>query len=325
MCPRTPLADVPDPGADGPTVAEEAAATLLDLPQARGNGALPSLATYLAFEAPTVDPLPFRFFRTGSDDSQTNPGLVWRAQRLAVGGRLLVARVRWLDEMVDSGRPLGTPTDVHRLSTAVHEKALSYFKSCLTGGQEAEFLACFARLEARHATSIAVDAASGGTPAAGRAPATVEIESYAEQAKARAMVASASVEAQLIATGASEEEKRRARECLEALAVAWQLGDDVLDLEEDYRDGRLSWIVSETLRSLPEDDPLPEPDDFYEVALVGGHVRRALEESLAYYRNAEQAADNLFPGALAFAKEEAGKAAEMLSDLAAIVSAPDRR
>ncbi len=134
------------------------------------------------------------------------------------------------------------------------------------------------------------------------------------------MVASAPVEALLIVTGAGEGKKRRARACLESLAVAWQLGDDVLDIEEDYRDGRLSWVVSETLRRIPGNDPLPEPDAFYEAALLGGCVQRTLEESLTFYREAEIVAGDLFPGARDFAGSEIRRTNEMLADLTAIVS-----
>lgn len=309
-----------DPG----TVAQEAAAALLELPQAQLNGSLPSLATYLAFDAPTVDPMPIMFFRAGSDEPRRDPDLLVRARRLAVGGRLLVARVRWLDEMVDSGKPLGAPAGVHSLAASVREKALSYFASCLGEDHQAEFLALLAGLEARHAVSLAIDAASGGMFRSGGGPVKVELESYAEQARARAMMASAPVEAHLMIVGASTEERRRARLCLGALAVAWQLGDDVLDLEEDYRDGGLSWIISETLRDLPEEGQPPGTDEFYEAALFGGHVRRALELSLTNYDEAVHAAGDLFPGAKAFAQTEIRRTTDMIADLTAITSSPMR-
>lgn len=307
---------LPGMGAKERSVAEEAAAAVLALPEARLNGALPSLAGYLAFEAPAVDPLPFFFLRECWED----PALPGRARRFAVGGRLLVARVRWLDEMIDSGRPAGTPDEVHRLSTAVHSEALSYFESGFEGARGAgEFLGLLAGLEARYAVSLAVDACSSGVLAKPGTFARVGLGAYAEQAKARAMVASAAVEAVLLVAGATDCDRSRARRCLGAFAVAWQLYDDVLDLEEDYRDGRLSWIVSETLRGLPGDRPLPEPDAFYEAALLGGHVLRALEESLASYHEAEQAAGDLFPRIARFLAEETLKTEEMISDLAEIV------
>ncbi len=297
-------------------VATEAAAVVLTLPEAKRNGALPSLATYLAFEALVVDLLPFFFLRVDSED----PGLLERARQFAIAGRLLVARVRWLDEMMDSGRPLGTPEEVHRLSAATHAEAVSRFSSGLDGAKDAaNFFRILTALEARYAASLAIDASSAGRPEAGRRPARVELRPYAEQAKARAMLASASVEALLMVTGAGEEDKSRARRCLEAIAVAWQLYDDVLDLEEDYRDGRLSWIVSETLSGLPEDDPPLEPDEFYETALLGGHVRHALKESLAFYREAEQAVRDLFPGIVDFINYEIGRTTSMLADLTALV------
>ena len=299
------------------TVAKKAAAVVLALPEARGNGALPSLTSYLAFEAPMVDALPFMFLPEGAAD----PNLLERASCLAVAGRLLVARVRWLDEMVDAGVQSGTPDEVHILSAAVHEAALSRFAACLNEGQEAaEFFGNLAALEARYAASLAIDAASCRGPSANLSSARMELGAYAEQAKARAMVASAPVEAQMIATETGKAERRQARECMSALAVAWQLGDDVLDLEEDYREGGLSWIVSETISRLPEGEPLPNSDAFYEAALLGGHVHRALKESLHYYNEAVRAAGNLFPGARCFARGEAEKTAAMLADLTAIVS-----
>ena len=315
------MAEEPGVGATRPTVAEEAAAAVMALPEARRNGVLPSLVSYLAFDAPTVDPLPFMFLRGGA----ASPDVLGRARRFAVGGRLLVARVRWLDEMVDCGEPLGQPVDVHRLSMAVHREALSRFSSGLDGGRAAaHFFGLLSGLEARYAASVAIDASSSAVPLTGREPARVSLGSYAEQAKARAMVASAPVEAMMIVTGTGEEEKRSARACLEALAVAWQLGDDVLDLEEDYRDGRLSWIVSETLRGLTGDGLPPEPDAFYEAALFGGHVQRGLEESLVRYREAEHKAGGLFPEVVRFARGEIQRTTEMLADLETIVSSGGR-
>lgn len=306
--------------ADG-TVAEEAAAIVLALPEAKDNCTLPSLVSYLAYEARMVDSLPFMFLREGANDTENDQGLLEHVRCLAVAGRILVARVRWLDEMIDGREPLGPPSEVHRLSRAVYAKALDYFASSLSGEHDAaDFFRLLAGLEARYATSLAIDAASCDLPSGGRAPASVDLESYAEQAKARAMLASASVEAQMIVTMASEKKKQCARNCLESLAVAWQLGDDVLDLDEDYRDGRFSWIVSETLRNIPEKDRALGSNAFYEVALLGGHVQAALEHSLAFYREAERAAGDLFPAAKSCVRCEIRKTTELLAELTTIVS-----
>lgn len=303
------------------TVAEEAAAIVLKLPAAQSNTALPSLITYLAFEAPMIDELPFMFLRHKMDESTHNADVLMRAHRLAVAGRILVARVRWLDEMLDSRKPLGTPEDVHKLSTAIYNKALNYFATCLTNsGDAVSFFGLLADLEARYATSLAVDAASSRVPGVIWASADVDLPSYAEQAVTRAIVASAPVEAQMIIMKASDEEKQRARECLRSLAVAWQLYDDVLDLEDDYCDGRLSWIISETLRSQRGKDCLLGADAFYRAALLGGYVHEALKQSQAFYRRAESAASYMFPKVGDFARSEIRKIAQLIADLTEIVS-----
>ncbi len=145
--------------AAGRPVAEEAAMAVLELPEAHRNGALPSLVSYLAFEAPTVDPLPLMFLREGAHD----PDLLERARHFAVGGRLLVARIRWLDEMIDSVRLMCTPEEIHRLSTAVYREALSCFSSGLGEGREAaSFFELLVGLEARYSASLAVDASASG-------------------------------------------------------------------------------------------------------------------------------------------------------------------
>ena len=303
------------------TVAKEAAAAVLKLPAAQGNKALPSLISYLAFEAPMIDALPFMFLRRNPDKSAHDTDVLARAKRLAVAGRILVARIRWLDEMLDYKEPLGTPEDVHRLSAAVYKEALDYFAACLV---ETDEMACFfkllADLEACYATSLAIDAASCRVPGVAWTSVRVNLESYAAQARARAILASAPVEAQMIVMKASKEEQQRVRECLRSLTVAWQLYDDVLDLEEDYRDGRLSWIISETLRNLHGYNYSFGTDAFYEAALLGGYVHNALRQCQAFYRKAECAADGMFPEVGNFARSEIRKTTELIADLTGIVS-----
>jgi hypothetical protein len=235
---------------------------------------------------------------------------------IAVGGKILYAQIRWLDELADSmGRPVDPPGAVHQLSQALSCEARRHFATALRGTRgEAGFFSSLSDLNARYASSLALDGACRNT-----VPARMSLEDYVEHAKARAAPLRAPLDALLVLVDSDEDEERRARSCFELAAAAKQLHDDAVDVEEDYRDRRLSWVVSATLHHLGDPDPSPEADEFYEASLLGGFVARNLAAAEGLYREALVLAVNHFPGCIAFLENEARDTRAMKDDLKRIV------
>lgn len=299
------------------TVASEAAQAVLSLPEAAENTAIPRLLEFLSFDEPVVDRLPFLFL--DESEKTKDAAFLHRVRGISVAGRLLCGRVRWLDDMADSGEVAGSFEDIHSLSTAVHAEAASRFCSALSDAADTVgFFASLAESNARYATSVALDCA-----AIRIMPKNVSLTSYIEQAKARAVIVRAPVDALMLLLGAGSEETRLARRCFETLAAAMQFADDILDLEEDYEQNTLTWLVSDTLSKNP--DPPPSPDRFYESALLEGSMEAAFKEALRLYGEVARMAQGRFVGIEKFARSEISRLRDWQGDIAHMVAEVESR
>ncbi len=193
---------------------------------------------------------------------------------IAVAGKLVYAQVRWLDDIADGPTLIGeSQASIHSLNSALANLIQAMFARALGPPKARPFFAKLANLYVRYAASLAADTGlrriDGGS---------VSLESYVAHAQARAAPVLAPVEAVLLLVEASADETQKARSCLENCAAGLQLYDDALDIEEDFESGRFSWVVGETLRaiSVSQDDRFPDADDFYRVALLGGHLTNNL-------------------------------------------------
>lgn len=278
------------------------------------NSALPRFLDFLLVPEPVVEKLPTLFLPPDSHVDES------KISSISVGGKLLYAQIRWLDDIADSDEPAGSPTDVHKLADVVYRGALASFLSGLVGTRhEASFLAVLARLNNSYATSLALDGAFQRGAAI-----HMDLAGYIAHAEARAAPLRTSLEALLLLAGINAEQAQRARECFNACAAAMQFADDVLDVEEDYRDRRLSWIVAETLSYMNESQELPDADKFYEAALLGGHIESALNESERLYVRAKHFAEGHFPGCLDFLKSEEQRVCALRNDLAELTASYGR-
>jgi hypothetical protein len=299
---------------DHDSVAALAAEAVLSAPQVKGSEALGGLLPFLLTPDPVVEELPALFLPAGSMKVPDARALL----EIAVAGKILYAQVRWLDDLADSmGRPVDPPRAVHQLSQALSCEARRRFATALRGSAgEAGFFSSLSDLNARYASSLALDGACRNT-----VPARMSLGDYVEHAKARAAPLRAPLDALLVLIDTDQEEERKARSCFELAAAAKQLHDDTVDIEEDYRDRRLSWVVSATLHHLGDPDPPLEADEFYEASLLGGFVDRNLAAAEGLYREALVLAVNHFPGCVAFLENGARETRAMKDDLERIVIA----
>ena len=293
-----------EPGPDLPVPAA-ALAAVAALPEA-AEGALPSLYRFLAAPDPVIDQLPFLFL----PESPRRPPAGEALRHVAVVGRLLYAQVRWLDHLADASDAEGTPGAVHRLNAALDALVRSRFAAVLANNpSSASFFSSLANLQLRYAASLAIDSADSRDD--------LDLSGYVEHAKARAAPVRAPVDATLLLVAASEPEMERARRSFEACAAGLQLYDDAQDVEEDFRDGRLSWIVSETLRAFEHE---ADADSFYEAALLGGAIDRDLEAACRFFDQAIAATENLFPKWIEYLKSRRDDVRKLRTDLRKIVS-----
>jgi len=294
-------------------VAELAAQVALSVPEVKNSKAIAGLLPFLLTPQPEVEELPGMFLPAGTRGEVDDAALL----EIAVGGKIQYAQVRWLDELADSvERSMDPPGSVHRLSEALAREARSHFAAALrSSGKEAAFFSSLSDLNARYAASLALDGAYRNTTSA-----RLSFEDYVEHAKARAAPLRAPLDALLVLVDSAEEVTRGARSCFEFAAAAKQLGDDTLDLEEDFRDRQLSWVVSETLRHLGNPDPPPEADEFYEAALLGGFIDRNLAAAEELYWEALALAVGRFPGCVPFLENETQETRAMKYDMAQIVA-----
>jgi hypothetical protein len=270
---------------------------------------LASLARYLAVGEPVVDLLPEHFIpdRPGADIDAT------ALHQIAVAGKLIYAQIRWLDEFSDARPPAGdltadSPVTIHPLNGALFDLIRGTFESVLDRAMVPTFFSTLSGLYVRFAASLAVDSSFPGT-----FPSTMAFEHYASQAKARAAPVRAPVEAVLLLSRAAPEEVERARFCFETSAVALQLLDDALDIEEDFRDRRLSWAVHRTLALWwgAKATNLPDPRAFYELALSGGVIVENLQTTERLFQQSAVAAQDLFPSWVRYSHQLSAEAQQL--------------
>ena len=268
-----------------------------------------SLFRYLAVSEPVVDLLPEHFIpdRAGVDIDAT------ALHQIAVAGKLIYAQIRWLDELSDMRSPAGdltadSPVTVHPLNGALFDLICGTFERVLDRAMAPTFFSTLSGLYVRFAASLAVDSSFPGT-----FPSTMAFEHYASQAKARAAPVRAPVEAVLLLSRAAPEEVQRARFCFETSAVALQLLDDALDIEEDYRDRRLSWAVYRTLALWwgAEATDLPDPRAFYEQALSGGVIVENLQTPEHLFQQSATSAQDLFPSWATYSSQLCAEARQL--------------
>jgi len=298
------------------SVAAFAAKAVLSAPETRGSEALGGLLPFLLTPEPVVEELPALFLPAETGKEHVDPGALLE---VAVAGKIAYAHVRWLDDLADSlDRPLAPAGAIHRLSETLSREVHERFAAALRGYDEAtaDFFTSLAELNARYATSLAIDCAFSR----GQLLVRLSLEDYVEHAKSRAAPLRTPLDALHVLIGVSEEEKQLSRSCFELTASAMQLYDDTLDVEEDYDDRRLSWIVAETLRHLGNPDERPGADTFYEAALLAGFIDRNLAAADELYAAALSLAEGRFPGCVEFLRNEVRQTRAMKEDMARIVS-----
>ena len=299
-------------------VAEEAERTILSLPEAQEEGS-EALLAYLAVDEPAIHLMPLHFLPERSRGDVDHGSL----HELAVAAKLEYARNRWLDEMADSTDLSALPLSTHRLNDAVLTLIGSRYAGVLDGAAAEVFFPTLARLYARHGLSLVLDSAWSRHPAP-----SITLEEYVEHARARHGPVRAPVDAVLLLAGAPEDELRCARSSWHDWALGVQFYDDALDVEEDFRDGNPSWVVSQTFEHFGGRDHaaerLPDPDLFYEMALTEGVVCEALARAESLFANSARLAETTFPSWAALQQACAGQASELREDYERLVAEAGR-
>ena len=270
------------------SVSRSARAAAASLPEAKA-GAFKRLQPFFVTE-PVLDTLPVSFLPKGDKGAVSGDVL----HELAVAGKLVYAHIRWLDDLADEPRPGGPGWSVHALSEALSSLARTKFERVLGRARATHFLSTLAQLYARYAASLAVDAASRAYSG------HLTLDDYVEHAKARSAPVRAPVDALLLLIGAPEDRNEEARSCFEWCVAGLQLYDDAIDVEEDFTEGRLSWVVSSTLCAL-DGRGLEEPPDvdlFYETALAEGFLTRNLAAAERSFQKALSLAGSSFPNCI---------------------------
>ena len=300
-------------------VAQEAEKAVLSLPDAC-HERIEAYFFYLTADEPAIHLMPVHFLPARSQRLVGNEPL----HELAVAAKLEYARNRWLDEIVDDDTDASThKLSTHRLNDAILALIDSRYARVLHGRVARPFFATLAGLHARHGLAMVLDGAWSW-----RTGTRITLEEYVEHAEARHGPVRAPVDAVLLLAGAPEEEIRRARLSWHRWALGVQLYDDALDVEEDFRNDDLSWVVSRTLEHLREtrgDLPLgwvPDPDLFYETALTGGMVRECLAHAESFFAESARLAEPGFPSWAAFQRECLSKALSLREDYEKLVAEP---
>jgi hypothetical protein len=299
-------------------VAEVAERRVLSLPEAQEEG-FESFLAYLVVDEPAIHLMPLHFLPERSRGNVGHDSL----HELAVAAKLEYARNRWLDEMADSSDPSALPLSTHRLNDAVLTLIGSRYTGVLDGTAAEVFFPTLARLYARHGLSLVLDSAWSRHPAP-----SITLEEYVEHARARHGPVRAPVDAVLLLAGAPEDELRCARSSWHDWALGVQFYDDALDVEEDFRDGNPSWVVSRTFEHFGGRDHaaerLPDPDLFYEMALTEGVISEALARAESFFANSARLAETTFPSWAALQLACASQARELREDYERLVAEAGR-
>jgi hypothetical protein len=273
---------------DASRVAEEAEAVVRALPFAK-HEQFESLYSCLIVDEPSVHLLPLHFLPHESSGAVGSVAL----HHLGVAAKLEYARNRWLDDLVDARKPSPLPLAAHRLNSAVISLINDRYRKVLDTSVAAPFYAILADLHARHGLSLVLDGWSAGHPER-----AMTLKAYVQHARARHGPMRAPLDALLLLTHAPERVIRKARTSWHNWELGVQFYDDALDVEEDFRDRISSWAVSRTLElfhsRLTQGD-LPDPDEFYRVALTEGVVCQALTYAERFFAASASQAKQAFP------------------------------
>ncbi|HET7271959.1 MAG TPA: hypothetical protein VFI90_12835 [Rubrobacter sp.] len=281
---------------DAHIVAEEAEATIRALRIAK-DAQFESLYSYLIVDEPSVQLLPLHFLPPGSEDVVGKDTL----HDLGVAAKLEYARNRWLDDLVDAKDHPSLPLAAHRINDLVIALIKDRYRKVLDVSVAASFYDILADLYARHSLSLVIDGWRAGYPEC-----AMSLKEYVEHARARHGPMRAPLDAILLLTNAPDRTLRKARVSWHNWELGVQFYDDALDVEEDFRNGNPSWVVSRTLEIFhgeldPEGTSAPPgSDEFYRIALTEGTVCQALTYAASFFAaSASQAAQN-FPTWAAF-------------------------
>ena len=296
-------------------IGEEAERAALSLPLT-GEKVFESYYTYLTVDEPAVHLMPLHFLPPASRE-QVGEGSL---RELAVAGKLEYARNRWLDEMVDQSGSTPGLSAAHRLNDALITLINSRYAGVLDGAAAA-FFPVLSVLHARHGLSLILDGARfwGFVP-------PITLEEYAEHARTRHGPVRAPVDAVLLLTGASDGLLRRARSSWHNWALGVQFYDDALDVEEDFRNRNLTWVVGRTLHYFhrssgnPVTHGMPDPDTFYERALAEGVVSEALGHAESFFAESAGLAEPDFPSWVPFQKACLSQARRLREDYEKLVA-----
>ena len=177
----------------------------------------------------------------------------------------------------------------------------SHYTGVLDADAAAAFFPALSSLYAAHGLSLVLDSTWHRNFAA-----PIALEEYAAHAKTRHGPVRASLDAVLLAVGASDGLLERARNTWHNWALGVQFYDDALDVEEDFRNRNLSWTVSRTFEYFdghPYDSGVqgtPDPDAFYEVALNEGVISETLEHAGSFFAESARLAEPTFPSWVAY-------------------------
>lgn len=276
---------------DSRRVAEEAEAVILALPMPREEG-FESLYSYLTVDDPAYHLLPLHFLPLGEQESVDTASL----HELGVAAKLEYARNRWLDELVDAADASSLPLSFHQLNDALVEIIIARYAGVLDGPNAGSFFSTLVGLHARHGLSAILDVRrrKGCEP-------SMNLEEYIEHAEARHGPMRAALDAVLLLAGANENELQGARSSWHNWMLGVQFYDDALDIEEDLRDGNLSWASSRTLVRFCERygrEPVEgaiDADLLYETALTEGVVCEGLVHAAAFFAASARLAESAYP------------------------------
>jgi hypothetical protein len=249
----------------------------------------------LAAEDDLFDLLPVHF--VPEDGGARGSGVTYEQLfSLCVAGKLLYARARWLDGILDDYERFEDRRILYAVNEVLTERIHTIFLQAFERRESkiVHILRVLSTLYGRHSLSLALDAASAG-PSAG----SLSFDDYVTHSKARAAPVRAPVDATLLLMDAPAHTLSKARDSFECFAVGLQLYDDALDLEEDFREDRLSWLVCQTLRSMesqkmPPAGDRPVSDAFYEAALTEGALSDNLAKAERFFEISRELAKPLF-------------------------------
>lgn len=241
--------------------------------------------TYLLVDEPIIQLMPGYFLPLWAEHRVQSETL----RALAVAAKLENARNRWLDGMVDDHEALVSLASSQGLNRAIVSLTNCRYATALPQHLAAYFFEGLSMLYARHSLSLVLD---GKRQALFERP--LALVDYEVHAKARHTSVRAPLDALLILVEADGDQYAGATNSWHAWGLGAQLYDDALDVEEDFRNGTLTWTVSRTLECF--EGRFPEnSDEFYGVALQEGIVTQTLMRAEDHFSRAAELARSSFP------------------------------